>query len=273
MRNRIILLLSLPLSALIIIASCIGLLTPEFYSAETANWQAQSIGQDFVDLFLVVPCLLISSILAFRNSRNAKMIWGGVVLYITYTFVIYCFAVHFNSLFIVYCLCLGLSFYSLVYFLFTLNTERKKASFEKKTVFRFIGFYFIIISVVFYFMWLSEIIPAIVQSTIPKTVAEAGLFTNAVHVIDLSVVLPAIFITGILLLKRKPLGIFLTPVLLTFFVLMDITIGALVVIMRTKGLDAELSVTMIMAMLVLISVVLLVWYLKGFKTYWVNEVV
>ncbi|HEX5025649.1 MAG TPA: hypothetical protein VFV68_10270 [Agriterribacter sp.] len=52
MQNRITLLLSLPLSALIIIAGCTGLFTPEFYAAETANWQAQ--WHDFVDLFLVV---------------------------------------------------------------------------------------------------------------------------------------------------------------------------------------------------------------------------
>ena len=169
------------------------------------------------------------------------MIWGGIVLYITYTFVIYCFAIHFNNLFVVYCLCLGLSFYSLVYFLFTLNSERKKAGFENKTAFHFIGFYFIIISMLFYFLWLSEIIPAIFQNTVPGSVVEAGLFTNAVHVIDLSVILPAIFITGVLLLKRKPIGIFLTPVLLTFFVLMNITIGILVVITRTKGRRAPMQ--------------------------------
>jgi len=271
MQNRTILLLSLPLSVLIIIGSCIGLLTQGFYASETANWQAQCIGQDLVDLFLVVPCLLISSILAFRNNRNAKMIWGGVVLYSTYTFVIYCFDVHFNNLFVVYCLCLGLSFYAFVYFLFTLNTERKKVNFENKAVFRLIGFYFFIISVLFYFLWLSEIIPAIFQNTTPKSVVEAGLFTNAVHVIDLSVILPAIFITGILLLKRQPLGVFLTPVMLTFFVLMSTTIGILVVIIRTKGLAAELSVTIIMSMLALISLGLLIWYLKGFKTYLPNE--
>jgi hypothetical protein len=69
---------------------------------ETANWQAQSIGQDFVDLFLVTPCLLISAILAFRNNRNAKMIWGGVVLYITYTFVIYCFCLFISIIYLLF---------------------------------------------------------------------------------------------------------------------------------------------------------------------------
>jgi hypothetical protein len=265
MQNKIILLLSLPLSALIIIASSIGLFTPEFYSAETTNWQAQSIGQDFVDLFLVTPCLLISAILAGRSNRNAQLIWGGVLLYVTYTFMIYCFDVHFNNLFIVYCLCLGLSFYSLVYFLFTLNTERKKADFENKIVFRITGIYFIIISILFYFLWLSEIIPAILKNKIPKSVVEAGLFTNAVHVLDLSLILPAIFITGILLLKRNPLGVFLAPPLLTFFVLMDITIGTLVIIMKTKGLEAELSVTLMMIVLAVISLILLIAYFRSLK--------
>jgi hypothetical protein len=47
--------LSLPLCVLIIIVSCVGLLTPYFYSKETLNWQTQSIGQDMIDLFLMTP--------------------------------------------------------------------------------------------------------------------------------------------------------------------------------------------------------------------------
>src|SRR4051812_42515598 len=105
--NKLILALSLSLSGLVVIASCAGLLTPGFYAAESLNWQAQSVGQDMVDLFLVVPCLLITSVRAYKGSRTAAKLWGGVVFYLTYTFVLYCFDVHFNRLFVVYCICLG----------------------------------------------------------------------------------------------------------------------------------------------------------------------
>src|SRR5450631_1289659 len=108
--NRII--LTMLLTAFTVIASCVGLFTPSFYSTETLNWQAQSVSQDFIDLVLIAPCLLITSILARRNNKIAILIWGGVLLYLTYTFVIYCFDIHFNKLFILYCFCLGLSFYS-----------------------------------------------------------------------------------------------------------------------------------------------------------------
>jgi hypothetical protein len=266
MQNKTILLLSIPLAVLVIIVSCVGLFTPYFYSAETLNWQAQSLGQDLIDLFLAVPCLIIFSILAYRNKRSARVIWGGVVLYLTYTFVIYCFDIHFNKMFIIYCLCLGLSFYSLMYFLFTFYSERKNESLENKSINRIISIYFIFISVVFYFLWLSEILPSIFQNTIPKSIKEAGLPTNAVHVIDLSCFLPCIFLTGILLLKRKPLAFILTPILLTFFVLMDITIGMLVVIVKLKGLESDIFITGVMVVFALVSLVLLILFLKNIRT-------
>lgn len=263
-RYKIVLLLSLPLAALIIIASCIGLFTPDFYAAETLNWQAQSVGQDFIDLVLITPCLLITSILAYRNYRAAFMMWGGVVLYLTYTFVLYCFDVHFNKLFVVYCICLGLSFYSLVYFLFT-ESKQNIIYAGGKPATRIIGIYFIIIAVLFYFLWLAEVVPATIQHTIPKSVAEAGLFTNGVQVLDLAIILPAIFITGILLLRRISFGFMLAPVILTFFILMDITIGALAVVMKVKGVEVDLTLTLVMSVLTLVSVSFLIWYLKHVK--------
>jgi len=265
MQRKIILLLSFPLAALVAIVSGAGLLTPGFYSAETPNWQAQSIGQDMVDLFLITPCLLIASVLSFRNSRAATMIWGGVALYLTYTFVLYCFDVHFNKLFVLYCLCFALALYSFIYFLFTQYKGNMGEHFERNSVTRFVAFYFITIAVLFYFLWLSEIVPSIIQNRIPKSIADAGLFTNGVQVLDLAVILPAIFITGIFLLKGISFGFILAPMLLTFFVLMDITIGILAIVMNIKGVAGNLILTIIMGVLSLASLVLLIWYLKCIK--------
>jgi hypothetical protein len=264
MKNRIVLILSLPLTALLIIVSYIGLFTPDFYSVETLNWQAQSLGQDMFDLFFIAPCLIVTSVLAYRNNRIAFIIWGGVVLYLTYTFVLYCFDVHFNKLFVPYCLCLGLSFYALIYFLFTAY-KGNAGKFENKFINRLIGFYFIFIALMFYMLWLSEIIPATIHKTIPKSVSDAGLFTNGVQVIDLAIILPAIFISGVFLLKKMPFGFILTPIILTFFVLMDISIGMLSVVMNQKGLDSDIMLTAIMGILALISLVLLILYFRSYK--------
>ncbi|HEY5690673.1 MAG TPA: hypothetical protein VIS49_04370 [Cyclobacteriaceae bacterium] len=113
---------------------------------------------------------------------------------------------------------------------------------------------------------MSEIVPSIMEGTTPKSVIDAGLFTNGVQVLDISIILPAIFIVGVLLLKNRPLGMFLTPVILTFCILMDVTIGSLVVVMRAKGIESDLGLTVIMGGLALISLLLLVWHFKSIRS-------
>jgi len=263
--NKIIPILSLLVSILVIITSCTGILVPGFYARETLNWQAQSLGQDIFDLFLVTPVLMCAAFFVSRQNKNAMLVWAGTIMYLTYTFLIYCFDVHFNRLFPVYCVTLGLSSYMLLYFFYLQIKDPGVKTIENPLLIKTIGIYFLAIAGLFYFLWLSEIIPAVIKNTIPESLAEVGLPTNAVHVIDLSVFLPGIFIAGILLLKKKPAGYLLAPVFLTFFILMDITIGGLIVILNLRGLATGLSVAVVMGILAMISLILLVWSLKNIK--------
>ena len=128
---------------------------------------------------------------------------------------------------------------------------------------KIIAVYFIVISVGFYFLWLSEIIPSAIKNTIPKSLSDVGLATNPIHVLDLSVFLPALFITSILLFRKKSLGFILAPVLLVFCILMNITIGILQVIMTQRGVESGFEVTIIMSILAVFSGVLLVYYFKN----------
>jgi len=262
-KNRaIILWLSLPLAVLVTIASVIGLTTAGFYSAETLNWQAQSVGQDIVDLFLIIPALLISSYYAYRRHNGALLVWAGIIAFLVYTFTIYCFAVHFNALFIVYCLTLGLSFYAMAWFLLTILKNDLPGILFKKVPYRLTALYLVIIAIVFYVLWLAEIIPAILNQEVPPSIKEAGLFTNTVHVIDLSVFLPGVLITAIFLLRKKITGFIMAPVLLSFFVWMNLSIGGLVIYMKKAGVEQEYTVAVIMGVLALLSAGLLVVYIK-----------
>lgn len=262
MENRPILLFSIPLSVLLIFVSCVGFFKPGFYAAETPNWEAQTLGQDLVDLFIITPCLIITSILAYRKNVIALHIWGGIILYITYTFVLYCFCIHFNKLFVLYCVSLGLSFYAMVYYLYTHVKLNNEYSLNNRWT-RWIGIYFISLAVIFYLLWLAEIIPAIIDNITPRSVTDAGLITNGVHVIDLSVILPGILLTGILMLKKVQAGQILAPVFLSFFILMDITIGVLAIIMNIKGIQNAGVLPVIMGVLALISTGMLIGFFRN----------
>jgi hypothetical protein len=268
-RQKYIIALSVPLAILIIIVSLVGIYTPDFYAKETQNWQVQSIGQDIINLVFITPVLLVSSLLAARNWKPGRHLWGGALLYLIYTFTIYCFDVHFNKLFVLYCLILGFAFYAFLYF--TFQRLREPTLYTTSLVRKIVGIYFISISVLFYFVWLSETMPAVIANSVPKTLEQAGLPTNPVHVIDLAIILPGIFMTGIFLLKNKKLGHILTPTMLMFFILMDVTIASLSAMMQQGGLEGRFLLTIIMSILALFSLALLIWYLRAsrlkLKTY------
>jgi hypothetical protein len=92
---------------------------------------------------------------------------------------------------------------------------------------------------------------------------EAGVVTNPVHVIDLSVFLPGLFITGILILRKIAVGVYMAAALLVFCIMMDITIGGLAIAINIKGMEPGYAVIGIMSALVLTSGALLAYYAKS----------
>jgi hypothetical protein len=252
------------LAALITVVSLVGLLTPDFYSNETLNWQVQSRGQDMIDLFLIVPALFVTKTISLKK-KNSLLLWMGTLLYITYTFVIYCFDVHFNSLFPVYCSILGLSFYSFCWTFYKHIMDFRTRPIVDIRMSRTTGIYFVLVSLSFYLLWLADIIPSAISNSTPANLRQSGLPTNPVHVIDLSFFLPAIFVTGIWLLRKKRIAPVLAIILLFFFILMDITIGWLTIKMKQDELTSGNAVIAAMAALATISFVLLIWNLRAIQ--------
>jgi hypothetical protein len=260
-----ILFLSAPLAILTAVVSYAGIFITSTYARENALYAAQGIGQDIVNMFIVVPILLISAFFAWQKSKLGLLIWSGAVSYLAYSYTIYCFGMHFNNLFLAYCAILGLSFYSLAYFVITSLKEIVSDWFSNKISTKSTGIFLIVIAILFYFIWLSEIIPAILINTIPKSIIESGLLINPVHVLDIAICLPAFIITGIALIKKKNIGFLLAPTMLIFCILMSVAIAAMVIVMKVKGLEANLSLTAVFGFITLVSSIFLVQYLRKLK--------
>ena len=81
--------------------------------------------------------------------------------------------------------------------------------------------------VFFYLLWLSTVIPAMINNVATQEVNAIGTPTNPVHALDLSIVLPTLILTAILLWRKRKMGFILAPIILTFCILMGVTIGAL----------------------------------------------
>jgi hypothetical protein len=256
-KTGIITILTILLAISLTIVSCYGAFVTTTYARETPSMAAQGIGQDMADLFFVVPLLLISLVFIRRNNIVAFYIFGGTLFYILYSFVIYSFGVHFNSLFLLYCLTLGLSLYAFILFMNMAGSLNVRDWFHEKMPTGITGIYLLLISMMFYFLWLKEIVPALLTNTIPKSVSDYRLLVNPVHVIDLAVALPGLIIASVLLMKKHRLGYLLAPVALVFIILMAIALAVMVLAMKYKGINEDASVAVIFIVIACISLVFL----------------
>jgi hypothetical protein len=241
-----------------------GILLPSTYARETASWRAQGIGQDWFDLLVVVPVIVTGAIGLRRGSRAARIVLGGALIYSAYSFVLYAFAVHFNALFLVYCAGLGSSVFSVAGLLVTAFCERAQ-EFAPTDATRLAGWLLGAVGAVFAVLWLSEIIPALVRGVPPASLAEGAFFTNPVHVLDLSLVLPLLIASGVSLARGQPFGYAVAPVMLVFNVIMPLAIVSMFGSMRLLRVPVDLTPAVPLAVIVVISMAALRAMLRNLR--------
>ncbi len=244
------------LAVIVIIISIGDILLPTLYLRETAGWKAQGIAQDLFDLFIAAPILIVSAMIFQNGSKRAFFVLAGTLVFLIYTFIIFAFAVHFNSFFLLYCAGLGLSCYSLIYLLWKTGSATIKQWFTLARPLKAARIYLWFFSGLFLLLWLSEIVPATIKGTIPENLLTTGLLTNPVHVIDLSFLLPGFALIAILLKKDHPLGYLFAPIIMTFSALMTLSIATLIVHEYMQGLSGQYYIAIIMTGFACLSILL-----------------
>jgi hypothetical protein len=231
------------------------------YSKEVPEYAVQGIGQDLVTLFIVIPVFAVSMIYAYKKNIIGILLWGGSLFYFIYTYLVYSFGLHFNQFFLVYCAILGLSFYGFLYFLIC---YKDKIHIKIKYGLT-ISVYLLLIAFLFYLLWLSDIIPSIIQNTIPKTIVEYNIITNPVYVVDIALVLPFLIITSILVIRKRSLGYFLSPAALFFTLLLSLAVIGMIIAMAIKAIPISPELTIIFTCISIASLVLLILSLRNYQ--------
>ena len=226
-------LLSLLLLPVTIAVSLGGLYGADAYMRESGNWRVQAQGQDWFDLCVWAPVLAVSILMAVKGRKLAVFIQGGILVFFTYTYLIYAFAVHFNSFFLLYCAALGLSVYGLMAW-FSENASEAPTWFNTKRSTTFPWVCLLVIGTMFYLLWLSEDVPAMWKGYEPRSLSNGNFFTNPVHVLDLSLLLPGFLFAAFQLRKKAPMGYLLLPAMLCYSICMGLNVAFLAWYMALK---------------------------------------
>jgi hypothetical protein len=265
--TRIWLWLTWLIALLVTIAAGAGFFIDDLYRDAPVN-AAQAVGQDLITLVVALPVLVVSAILALRGSMRGHLVWLGALGYLLYTYLSYALAIEFNPLFLVYVALLGLSLYALIGGLATTDFARIKARFSPATPVKAVSIFLGVVAALFYLMWLSEDIPALLAGGVPQGVIEAEAPTDVVHVLDMALLLPANVLTAILLWRRRAQGYSLAGAMLALLSILVLAVMFMLVFQVLYGEAAvaeALGIGVFFGVVFAISLGILVWYLRGLK--------
>ncbi len=197
-------------------------------------------GTDAVTLFVSLPLLLISHFSYRRGSLRGRIFLIGMVLYFLYIGVTYTFSVTFNSLFLVYTALFSASLIATITALTTFDTQYLASKVTANMPHRGIAIFMFVAGLGTLMLWLSELIGPLMTGQAPVNLGSyTTMFT---HGLDSAVITPATIITGIYLLKRKPLGYLLAAPLLILCALVGLTVIAQTISQSLVGITFPIGV-------------------------------
>ena len=251
--------LSIAAALLAIIGNVIALTVPPIYAVLKPAFFAQAVAQDVANLVLVSPAWLILAILALRGSLRAYLLWLGVLTFTVYNYVIYTLAVPFGSLFPLWVMVFGLALWALIGGLVSADHEAVQTSYENPTAVKVTAWFLMVVGFLFALLWLSEDLPALLSGRTPQSLLDMGVATNPVHVLDFAFFLPAIFLTGLWLLRHRPFAFTVAPAFIVFIILTGVPILLTPVLQAARSEAASWGVVIPIGTLTLLMLGLLVW--------------
>lgn len=277
--RRIISLLVLCIAVLSLLAAAAGVFSDQGlgpYELETVRGQTvmiygkgiyrhmsvevapQGIAQDVITMVLGIPLLILSLYLSGKGLLKGRLLLTGTLGYFLVTYLFYLVMGMYNELFLVYVALTSTSFFGFILALMSFDAQELKYHFNKKLPLRLVGGFLIFDAVAVGSLWLGIVVPPLLKGTIPVEVEHYT--TLIVQGLDLGILLPAAFVSGVLLIRRKPLGYLLAPVYMVFLsilmialiakmvgmTLIGVSVGPALVIIPTIALTAILCVALIL---------------------------
>ncbi len=236
------------------------------YRHMSADVAIQGIAQDYVTLFLAVPLLLISLIFAIKGSLRSRFLLAGILNYFLLTYLFYLEMAMYNEMFLAYVILTGTSFFAFVLLLLNFDIQKLPVLFDSNIPVKFIGGFLIFNSIVIALLWLSVVIPPLIDgSVIPDAVQHYTTLT--VQGLDLALFLPISFISGFLLIKKKPFGYLMSTVTLVFLPMLMTALTAKIIAMALAGVNVIPAVFIIPSILT-ISIICSQLLLKSIKKHY-----
>lgn len=189
-------------------------------------------GTDAVMLFVGVPLLVAALWAARKGGLRSRLLLTGLLGVFFYNAASVAFGVAFNPFFLVYLAYFSASLFAFVLAFSTVDLAGLAAATSPRLPRRGIAL-FVILASLSTGVWLFELLPALAQGEAPASIA--SYTTDVTALLDLGILLPAGILGGVLLGRRRPMGMLLSGVLLTLLTLTGLIVTGQTVMMVVEG--------------------------------------
>ena len=197
------------------------------YQHNSISMVAQGKAQDIVTVVLGIPLIIISLTLALKGSLKGRLLLAGTLGYFLYTYISCVFLWMYNSLFLLYVILMSASFFSFILTMMSFDLENLNSYFDKRLPVKFIGGFQIFFAVALGMLWFGKIIPPLMKGTIPLGLEHYN--TLVIQGMDLGFIVPVAFVSGVLILKRRPFGYLLSSIIIIKGFTMGTAITAMII--------------------------------------------
>lgn len=178
-------------------------------------------GTDAVTLFVCVPALLVAAFINRRGSLRGRIFLTGMLAYFLYNSASLAFGAAYNNILLVYIACTSASLFGFAIAFQSIDLPALAKQTSARLPHRWIAV-FMFCAGLSLAVWLVEIISSLLFGTIPAHLDHYT--TEATYTLDVGVLLPSVYLAGVLIWKRNPLGTMLSTILIT----LNSTIGLVV---------------------------------------------
>lgn len=246
-------------------SSLLGLFRPGHYRAApelVESYQAQ----DITILLVGIPVLAVGLWHAVRGSPRGRIVWLGGLAYMTYMWYSISIQIPFNELFLVYVALFGLSLFTFVSGMVTIDVDAIHQTLDGRINPSLYSGALIFIGFGLAALWLSDIVPPLLSGTTPPLVEDVGPQAMASHVIDLGVVVPSIIFAAAWLYQKRPWGYVFAGVVLVLGATLAAPIGVTTLVFMAGNTVTISPIAAIFTFLpIVVSALLAVTYISSME--------
>ena len=244
-------------AALSLIAALIGVLDPHIYSKVISRTlMPGTFSQDLMTIIASI-ILLVLAVCAKKDAKKTQIVILGLLGYLFYAYGIFVIERVYTIFYLVYMAIFGLSFWSIAYGAANIRREVLQTVTLSRPMRYISAVGSLLQPLLFYPLWIISLLPLI----------ETGRkieFLYSVYILDLCFIMPAFAILAIMTIKKRGLGLVLTPAMfvLGFTLIFSLAIGELVKPLYNLAPDiAGLTMSLLLSLLFLVLAGLHLWKL------------